>query len=124
MKLVSHLAVAPEENQLLLEFMYSGYNLANRKLDEALSEVHSDIVKVSAALEEALNERFSFLVGDPVMKAAAIILDTVAYKSREENDIKEAAITLHNHFKEPLEANDFLKQRLCEFGIIFKIFIS
>ena len=76
MKLVSHLAVAPEENQLLLEFMYSGYNLANRKLDDALSEVHSDIVKVSAALEEALNERFSFLVGDPVMKAAAIILDT------------------------------------------------
>ena len=93
--------------------MYSGYTLTNRNLDDALSEVHSDIVKILAALEEALNESFSFLVGDPVMRAAAVILDTVSYKNRKENDIKEAAITLHNHFKEPLEANDFLKQQLC-----------
>ena len=102
----------------------SGYTLTNTNLDDAFSEVHSDIVKVLAALEEALNEHFSFLAEDHVMRAAAVILDTVSYKNREENDIKEAAITLHNHFKEPLEANDFLKQQLYEFAIIFKIFIS
>ena len=104
--------------------MYSGYTLTNKNLDDALSEAHSDIVEVLAALEEALSVHFSFLVGDSVMRSAAVILHTLSYKSREENDIKEAAITLHNHFKESLEANDFLKQQLCEFGIIFEIFIS
>ena len=44
--------------------MFSEYTRTNRDLDDALSEVHSDIVKVLAALEEALNERFSFLVED------------------------------------------------------------
>lgn len=59
-----------------------------------------------------------------VMRAAAVVLDIVSYKNREGNYIKDATITLYNHFKEPLEANDFLKQQFCEFGIIFKIFIS
>ena len=57
MKLVSQLAVAPT-----CVTMYSGYTLTNRNLDVSLSEVHSDIVKVLAALKEALNEHFSFLV--------------------------------------------------------------
>ena len=121
MKLVSQLAVAPTRVGVN---MYSGYTLTNRNLDVALSEVHTDIVKVLAALKEALNQHFSFLVEDPVMRAAAVALDIVSYKNKEGNYTKDAAITLYNLFKEPLEANDFLKQQFCEFGIIFKIFIS
>ena len=30
---------------------------------------------------------------------ADVILNTASYKNKEENHMKEAAITLHNHFK-------------------------
>ena len=48
--------------------MYSGYTLTNMNLTP--SQVHSDILKVLVALEEALNECFSFLVEGPVMRGS------------------------------------------------------
>ena len=49
---------------------------------------------VLPALEEALNERLSFITEEPFFSAIAKVLDTTAYQNLEEGDLLEACETL------------------------------
>ena len=91
--------------------MHLGYTLSNGDIEKALGKVFQDLHLVLPALE-ALNERLSFITEEPVFSAAAKLLDTTAYQSLEEGDLLETCETLMEHFKEPLEANGFVKTHL------------
>ena len=102
--------------------LYDGYTLSNGNIEDALQKVFEDLMLVLPALEDALKERLSFLNEDPVFSSAAKLLDTTSYENLEEEDLLEACELLIEHFKQPLESNGFIKQRLCEFyfsGIYF-----
>ena len=92
--------------------LHSDYTLSNGDIEKALEKVFQDLHLVLPALEEALNERLSFITEEPVFSAAAKLLDTTAYQNLEEGDLLEACETLVEHFKEPLEANGFIKTHL------------
>ena len=87
---------------------FAGYTLNRENLETALSKVYDDVMLVLPALELALDERLSFLANDPVISSAAVLLETTGYQNREEEDLAE-------HFRQSLEANGYVKQRLCEF---------
>ena len=87
--------------------LHSGYTL-----EKALEKVFQDLHLVLPALEEALNERLSFITEEPVFSAAVKLLDTTACQNLEEGDLLEACETLVEHFKKLLEANGFSKTRL------------
>ena len=89
-----------------------GYTLTGPNLEDALSTVHKDIKKVVSALEEALTERFSSFLDDPVISAASILLDTAAYVNKDEEEIKKACLVIHNHFALCLTENGFQLRRL------------
>ena len=89
--------------------LHSGYTLSNWDMEKALDKVLQDLHLVLPALEEALNERLSFITEEPVFSAAAKFLYTTAYQYLEEGDLLEASETLVEHFKESLEANGFIK---------------
>ena len=98
---------------------YAGYTLQNVNLEDALSEIYNDLIDVLEALEEAIITRFSFLTDDPLISSASVLLDSSAYKRRDEEDIKKACNVIVSHFRTPLEANDFIVQRLREFDYVF-----
>ena len=89
-----------------------GYTLTGSNLEDAMSTVLKDSKKVVSALDEAITERFSSFLADPVISAASILLDTKCYINKEEDEIKEACLTIHNHFREPLTENGFKIERL------------
>ena len=89
--------------------LHSGYTLSNGNIDKAPEKVFHDLHLVLPALEEALNERLSFITEQSVFSAAAKLLDTTAYQNLEGEDLLEACETLVEHFKEPLEGSGFIK---------------
>ena len=94
---------------------FSGYTLNHGNLDKALSKVYNDAMLVIPALECALDERLAFLANDPILASAAILLDTTAYQNRDETDLVQACKLLMEHFRQPLQANGYILQRLGEF---------
>ena len=93
--------------------LHPRYTLSNQHLEKALEKVFHNLHLVLLALEEALNERLPFITEEPVFFTAAKPLYTTAYQNLEEGDLLEACETLLEHFKEPLEANGFIKTCLC-----------
>ena len=66
----------PAYNEVTL---HSGYTLSNGDIEKALDKVLQDLHLVLPALEEALNERLSFITEEPVFSAAAKFLYTTVY---------------------------------------------
>ena len=98
----------PAYNEVIL---HASYTLSNKDIEKALEGISRSSFSLPT-LEEALNERLSFIMEEPVFSAAAKLLDTTAYQSLEEGDLLEACETLVEHFQEPLQANGFNKTLL------------
>jgi hypothetical protein len=97
---------------------FAGYTLNRGNLENALSKVYDDVMLVLPALELALDERLSFLANDPILSSAAVLLETTAYQNRDEEDLVQPCEVLAEHFRQSLEANGYVKQRLCEFPFV------
>ena len=76
-------------------------------------------MSVLPALERSLDERLSFLANDPVLSSAAMLLETTAYQNYDEKDLMQPCEVLAEHFAQPLEANGYVKHRICEFFPVF-----
>lgn len=97
---------------------FAGYTLNRGNLENALSKVYDDVMLVLPALELALDERLSFLANDPILSSAAVLLETTAYQNRDEEDLVQPCEVLAEHIRQSLEANGYVKQRLCEFPFV------
>ncbi len=77
---------------------FAGYILNHGNLENALSKVYDDVVLVLPALERALYEHLSFLANDPILSSAAVLLETTAYRNRDEKDLVQPCKILAEHF--------------------------
>ena len=103
---------------------FGGYTLSRGNLENALNKVYDVVMLVLPALELALDEHLSFLANDPILSSAVVLLETTAYQNRDEDDLVQPCEVLTEHFRQPLEANGYIKQRLCEFHfILFLVFL-
>ena len=99
---------------------FAGYTLNNGNTENALRKVYDDVMSVLPALERSLDERLSFLANDPVLSSAAMLLETTAYQNYDEQDLMQPCEVLAEHFAQPLEADGYVKHRICEFFRFFK----